>query len=238
MSEIGIEDVCRVFIKEKLPQKEHSGRRPPVGKNTEKKMRELLNELFVEDGLTFRDCKMTEELILRADDFVRSGVTRTRSFGPSLHQSWGQCDLYGEKDNRVRMLGEIKTTTSALHNVCGLINKNLTALRKFKASPLSIVLYPDKRPDALAEDHRKVINGLFASKLVSREELNTLRDCFFILTNIGWKGGLEKRTRTVSSFPPNDLDSVVDENQLLRNGDINRAEWERLKSYLNTQASL
>ncbi len=238
-----LEDIATEFIQEILRQiifkNKYPGKRPKsVGLKTEKKLRELLNEVFVEEDLTLKDHKINSELILTPYDFIGSGVRHSKSFVNSFNQFWKQCDLYAEKNGRVILLGEIKTTTSALHNICGLINKNLTTIRKFRACPLSIILYPDIKPETLAHNHKGIVNGLLTSKLISEHEYNKLKNCFFILTNIGWRGGLEKRTRELSSLQLNHLNLAIEEKQLFQTGDINLVEWGKLKDYINVQRNL
>ncbi len=237
MNRSNINDIAIEFIKEILSQisfkEQNPGKRPiAVGLRTERKFREVLNEYFFSTGLTFRDEKMNQELILKAQDFFKAGLNRTKSFESSFGQLWRQCDLYGEKNNKVLILGEVKTTTSAPHNLCGLINKNLSSIRIFGSFPLSVVLYPDIKPKTLVRNHINFIAMLLDAKLISEDEFNVMRESLFVLTTIGWRGGLEKRTRAITHVPAGQLNQIINEERLLRDEDIDTAEFERLEQYL------
>lgn len=233
MEYCNFENVAITFIEEKIAQlqlkqlkpEQHA---PAIGHQTESSFRESLNEYFNKYGLSFSPYQIKSELVLTADQFIDAGVNDSKIFVRGLTRSWRKCDLCAKVDNRIVLLGEFSTTTAVAKNYCSLINKNLTAIRTFGISPLTIVFYPDTKPETLSRNHRKVLEGLWASDHINKAEYNILEECFFILTNLSWENGLKKRMKSLMQ-----LDVTLQAKELLHDDDINKDECKRLTDYLS-----
>jgi len=235
-----IQDMALTFIEEKLfrkNQKQHSLKKPrSVGWKTESNFRACLREIFKNDDLKISESKINEDLILDASDFLIPGIINdTPSFHTSMRQKWGQCDACFKLNRILKILGEIKTTTSANHNICGLINKNLTAIRFFQVTPLSVILYPGMKADSLRKKHINILNGLFETNKITSGEKDILLECFFVLTNKtdNQINGSIKRLEKIKL-----IEIPALREKLFQNNDIEYSEWERLIAFIKKSVTI
>lgn len=234
-----IDEVAKTFIAEKVCQRidKNRGIRKvhAVGLKTEEAMRECLANTLSQSGYVVRSKTFDSQevpLSLTAGNLLYAGLKNLDSYLKKLKKVWSQCDVCVENKGTIRFLGEIKTTLSSPPNICDLINKNLTAIRHFNCHPFSIVMYPDIKPETLKEKHMFYVKGLKECEYITKSEFSTLTGCFFVLTNIGWKNGLEKRTLNIHDTEADNLEDIIYDHDLFQVGDTNYSEWERLTTYL------
>lgn len=241
MQNTDIEKIFRTFIHEVYEQKRIKHINPhlrsnAVGLRTEIAVKDFLKATFYNEGLKIHKHRIKVDLSLGLQDFIDAGLPDSKGFVKSFSNRWQQCDLPIHKDKKLIILGEVKTTTSASHNICALINKGLTAVRHFNVAPLSILLYPDIKPSTLKQNYSKIVSNLYENRAINNFEKEFLSDCYFVLTNIRWKGDLSKRIEKIDFEHNQGFQALLTDN-LLQSDDVNQDECTRMLKYIAHQTA-
>jgi len=234
MNENCIENVALTFIEERIFQtydKQNQKKITSIGLETEASIRACFRQIFRNKGISISDKKDKKKLTLNLSDFIKAGVKQTKSFPKNIHRNQRQCDICIKIRNIEKIHGEVKTTTSADHNVCILINKNLTALRKYNVIPLSIIFYPAKRDDSLRDRHASIVTGLLKSDIIDKEEYELLIECFFILTKNKTDQQLKADVKKKGAINFAEISFL--KHSLFKVGHINFKEWNRLLEFVS-----
>ena len=233
-----VENVALTFIQERLFQtldKQNGQKISPIGLITESSMRACLREIFKIKGISIADKNKDSELILCANDFIEAGVKKTTPFINKIGKTWRQCDICIKLNGHEKIHGEIKTTTSAHHNICILINKNLTTIRSFDAKPLSVILYPALRQETLFDRHHSFVKGLLQSDKINKKEYDILIECFFIITKNKTDSQMKRQIKKMGELKLEEINSYRD--PLFEKENINFVEWNRLINYISKSIS-
>ena len=230
-----IRDVALTFIEERLIQmlnKEPGTHNYPIGKGTEVNFRACLRKIFKNKKITISDKKKTDELSLKATDFIEAGVKKTKEFKKRIDKPWRQrqCDICVKINGIEKIHGEVKTTTSAHHNICILINKNLTAIRLFNTQPLSIIFYPDMKEKTLIARHHEFVKGLYRIEKINRNEYDLLNECFFVLTKDKTNSQMIKQIKKMGVLNPEKINFYRD--TLFEDENLNYLEWDRCIKFI------